>query len=224
MREGALPQSSSMVRSAVRRCVRAGLEQSPVQARLFWRLPAGVAGAALTFDDGPDPEMTPRILDALARRRCRATFFVIGENAARFPEIIRRMAAEGHAIGNHTNTHARCDRVSAAELEWELECSDRAILSALGENAMPPKLFRPPFGALGARRLYQVLRGGRRIALWNRDSRDYLGAPADAIADNGETAQRRDIILLHDRFPATVEALPQLLDSLARRGIPTVLL
>lgn len=222
MREDAL-QLSSVLRSALRRCVRAGLEQSPARARLFWRLPTGVAGAALTFDDGPDAEMTPRILDVLASRRCRATFFVIGENAARFPDLIRRMAAEGHAVGNHTNTHTRCDRLSPAELERELRSSDRAIVSALGEYVVPPRLFRPPFGALGARRLCQVLRGGRRIVLWNRDCRDYLGADAEAVARTGETAQRRDIILLHDRFPATVEALPDLLDSLSRRGIPTVL-
>lgn len=207
-------------RGAARRWVQAGLERSPVAGRLFWRLPAPVPAVALTFDDGPDPQQTPRILDLLAAHGARATFFVIGEHARRCPELVERMLAEGHAVGNHTYSHVSCHRLSAQALHLELKATD-AVLEALGAGSQGG-LFRPPFGEIRTMQVVHLLREGRRVVLWSRDSRDYRAAPAAAIAELGDTLAPRDVVLLHDRFPATLEALPRLLERLADRKLATL--
>ncbi|MFN3652670.1 MAG: polysaccharide deacetylase family protein [Armatimonadota bacterium] len=215
----AQPQPGFRWRSAAKELVRAGVERSPLSGRFFWRLSQPVA--ALTFDDGPDPEQTPRILDLLGEWGAHATFFVLGEAASKHPRLVCRITAEGHAIGNHTYSHAVCRGISAAELRTELAATDAAIREACG---VEPRLFRPPFGAVGLRSLCALARDGRRVALWSQDSRDYRGAGPEEIAAVGAALRPRDILLLHDRFPATVEALPRILRSLRERGVPLVTL
>jgi peptidoglycan/xylan/chitin deacetylase (PgdA/CDA1 family) len=108
------------------------------------RLPADRPVVALTFDDGPDPVFTPQILDVLGARRARATFFVLGERAARHPELIRRMHREGHAVGTHTQRHRlRFHFGSASYVQREIDDAVAVVADLL---PVRPRLFRPPQG------------------------------------------------------------------------------
>ena len=109
----------------------------------IWRGPRERRAVALTFDDGPDPDWTPRVLDVLAREGVRAAFFLIGQRARRAPEIARRIAAAGHDLGNHTWSHRSLWRCGPAHTEREIQDGHTAIADAAGE---PPRFFRPPWG------------------------------------------------------------------------------
>jgi peptidoglycan-N-acetylglucosamine deacetylase len=98
---------------------------------------------AITFDDGPNPSMTPKFLELLARYDARATFFLIGRYARECPELVRELAARGHLVGNHTESHPNLLRTSPADTREELRACQNAIGDALGA---PPRFFRPPFG------------------------------------------------------------------------------
>jgi peptidoglycan/xylan/chitin deacetylase (PgdA/CDA1 family) len=112
---------------------------------VFWRLPPGAAHCALTFDDGPHPEVTPRVLDALAEAGQTATFFVIGRNAEQHPDLLRRIHAEGHAIGLHSHSHSRLFNLSSPGwVRRDLQANGAIISDSIGEP--PPRLFRPPVG------------------------------------------------------------------------------
>jgi peptidoglycan/xylan/chitin deacetylase (PgdA/CDA1 family) len=109
----------------------------------IWRGPRERRAVALTFDDGPDPDWTPRVLDVLAREGVRAAFFLIGQRARRAPEIARRIAGAGHDLGNHTWSHRSLWRCGPAHTEREIQDGHTAIADAAGE---PPRFFRPPWG------------------------------------------------------------------------------
>src|SRR5215207_2203652 len=100
----------------------------------------------LTFDDGPDPEWTPQILDLLRRHQVPATFFVTGVSAASHPWLLRRVAAEGHEVGNHTTTHADIGAASAARADWEIRQTQLVLAGAIGRQSA---LFRPPYSSSG---------------------------------------------------------------------------
>lgn len=208
-------------RSAARLALETALDCTPLAGRLLWRLPATPTGVALTFDDGPDPEITPRVLDVLAEAGARATFFVLGERAERYPDLVRRALAEGHAVGNHTYSHAACRSLGLDEFRKEVDATD-AILESLGAGGRSP--FRPPWGEIRLPQAASLLRAGRRVALWSWNTRDYQQAPPEAIAAAGSAVAARDVLLLHDRFEATAEALPELLERLHARGLKTVTL
>jgi peptidoglycan/xylan/chitin deacetylase (PgdA/CDA1 family) len=109
----------------------------------IWRGPRERRAVALTFDDGPDPDCTPRVLDILAREGVRAAFFLIGQRARRAPEVARRIAGDGHDLGNHTWSHRSLWRCGPAHTEREIQDGHTAIADAAGE---PPRFFRPPWG------------------------------------------------------------------------------
>jgi peptidoglycan/xylan/chitin deacetylase (PgdA/CDA1 family) len=215
---GTGPAWSRVPRRVGRTLLQAAVEHSPLAENLLWRLPASSRGVALTFDDGPDPVQTPALLDTLAAFDAKATFFVVGEAALRQPALIERMVAEGHAVGNHTHTHAICRRTGTFALAEELAEADRA-LRGLGVPGKPA--FRPPFGSIRAGQATRLARAGRRVVLWSVDSHDYRGISAGRIGALGDHLRARDIVLLHDRFPATLEGLPELLQRLADRGLTT---
>ncbi|MGV3721326.1 MAG: polysaccharide deacetylase family protein [Actinomycetota bacterium] len=210
------------LRSLARDAYRFAVERSVMGRHVLWRAP--LAGVALTFDDGPDPVQTPRVLDALAELGARATFFVVGAQADRHPELIRRIQSDGHQLGNHTYSHFHCPELDLGGLMRQIERTDDAVEAALGLELAEPLLFRPPFGELHPRQALYLAMRGRSVAFWSRDSRDYRGATAGEIAALGATLGSRDVLLLHDRFPNTVEALPTLLETLQRRGMRTVTL
>lgn len=158
-----------------------------------WRMAS--AGAHLTFDDGPDPERTPLVLDLLARFGIRATFFVIGERAARAPQLVRRIAAEGHTLGNHSWDHPSMIGLSRIEIRQQLSRCQGVIGSILGTT---PSWVRPPYG----RRDYRFYQESKRLGLvpmlWSVDSWDWLGIGSTSVARRLRRARPGDIVLLHD--------------------------
>lgn len=195
------------------------------------RLPADAAArreVALTFDDGPDPEVTPRVLDLLAAAGARATFFCIGRRAAAHPALVAEIARRGHRIENHSHRHPHLFACyPAAGLRREVERAQDAIEAATGRR---PRLFRAPAG-LRNPLLDRVLhRAGLRLVSWTRRGFDTVGREPRTIARRllqGLTAG--DILLLHDGStvrqggnPLVVEVLPRVLDELAARGLASV--
>ena len=182
---------------------------------------------ALTFDDGPNPTATPRLLDVLASRNVRATFFLIGSFVLKEPALVRRIEAEGHRVGNHTMNHRYLPILSERRIREELSACNHALEDTLGR---PVTLFRPPHGA----RRPAVMRAARELGLetvqWNLIVGDWNPVPAETIytriargmARNRRRGQGTNVVL-HDggqgalgqpRLP-TVEAVERLLDHLA---------
>jgi peptidoglycan/xylan/chitin deacetylase (PgdA/CDA1 family) len=185
---------------------------------------------ALSFDDGPS-QWTPAILDLLAAAGARATFFVLGQSIDGREDVVRRIAAEGHELGNHGYSHRDMRKLSGAEIEEELgSTADR--IEALGLER--PRLVRPPYGQ-GRRRVARVARriGAGSVVLWSIDPADWRST-ADAIVAT-VLAEARDgaIVDLHDGMPlagstssptreATVEAVGRVLAELAGWTFVTV--
>jgi peptidoglycan/xylan/chitin deacetylase (PgdA/CDA1 family) len=174
-------------------------------------LPPGDSSVALTFDDGPHPELTPLLLDVLAARGARATFFVIGGQAAAHPEVVRRMAAEGHTVGHHSWTHTEPATTSARFLLDETRRSREFLEDLLGR---PAPLFRPPHGKLTVAKLLGVWSQGNTVVLWNRDPKDFQMTSAGDLHEwfTANPIRPRDILLLHDTHPHAAAVLPTLLD------------
>jgi peptidoglycan-N-acetylglucosamine deacetylase len=149
--------------------------------------------AALTFDDGPDPDETPPLLDLLARHSAKATFFLIGARAARHPEIVARIAAEGHAIGNHSWDHPSFPRLSGTEIERQLRQAEVAI----GPSAR--RLVRPPYGDQSLASYLHLRRRGGLIVGWSVSVGDWLDDDAGTLAARLRAQLHPGaIVLLHD--------------------------
>jgi peptidoglycan/xylan/chitin deacetylase (PgdA/CDA1 family) len=134
---------------------------------------------ALTFDDGPNPAWTPRLLDVLARRDVRATFFLVGSYAQANPELVRRIAAAGHLIGNHSWSHRNLALASGRSIEEQLSRTSQTLEEITGA---PPRFFRPPFGARRPETLRIATRLGLVPVLWNAMTSDWKNPSADAIS------------------------------------------
>ena len=168
---------------------------------------------ALTFDDGPSAAWTPALLDGLKERGVKATFFLIGENADKNPEIVKRMAEEGHLIGNHTYHHVELTKVSEKEARLELADTSAVIVRITGKE---PEYMRPPFGAW-QRKLEQEIR--MLPVLWTIDPLDWTTENQDEIVNKVVTeAEENDIILLHDCYKSSVEAGLRIIDILQEEG------
>ena len=174
----------------------------------------------LTFDDGPSPEVTPLILNALRRAHVRAVFFVLGEAADRHPALLCQIMAEGHQIGIHGYRHRPFVRLSSHTLQTEVEQTRAAIFRAC-PDAAPVDWVRPPHGFKSLRLLWLARRERWRLAAWSLDSRDYREADAGRVAGIVRRGLRPGaIVLLHDG-PAqavTAEALPLILEELRTQG------
>lgn len=189
---------------------------------------------AITFDDGPDPTWTPKMLDVLKEKNVSATFFVIGLSANRWPELIRREYAEGNEIGNHTYSHPDWEspQLSPTQVRWELNLTERLIESIVGAKSL---LFRPPYGidhqpefAEEVSHLPLAQDMGYIIVGQKVDPNDWsqlspgVPLPADQIVANVlKEAPKGNIILLHDgggNRSQTVIALPKLIDALRAQG------
>ncbi|WP_437589806.1 polysaccharide deacetylase family protein [Sorangium sp. So ce1000] len=172
----------------------------------------------MTFDDGPHPEHTPRLLDLLAERGVRATFFVLGTMARSHPDLVRRLVANGHEIGNHTYTHVSLEKASPQQLRAEVGTT-RALLEDLTGSACT--LFRPPWGKVSARALAQLWSDEHTVVLWSADPRDYaMKSPEAAVAWGAQYRPRTgDIILLHDTSNVTVALVRELIEHTSRQGI-----
>lgn len=168
---------------------------------------------ALTFDDGPSAAWTPTLLDGLKERGVKATFFLIGENADKNPEIVKRMAEEGHLIGNHTYHHVELTKVSENEARLELADTSAVIVRITGKE---PEYMRPPFGAW-QRKLEQEIQ--MLPVLWTIDPLDWTTENQDEIVNKVVTeAEENDIILLHDCYKSSIEAGLRIIDILQEEG------
>ena len=168
---------------------------------------------ALTFDDGPSAVWTPALLDGLKERGVKATFFLIGENADKNPEIVKRMAEEGHLIGNHTYHHVELIKVSENEARLELADTSAVIVRITGKE---PEYMRPPFGTW-QRKLEQDIQ--MLPVLWTIDPLDWTTENQDEIVNKVVTeAEENDIILLHDCYKSSVGAGLRIVDILQEEG------
>lgn len=167
---------------------------------------------ALTFDDGPGPD-TRRLLGILAARQAHATFFVVGQNVAHNPQVVRDEVAAGHEIGNHTWSHRDLTTLKPAEITDQIGRADQAIEAATGFR---PTLVRPPYGAFN-RTVQKTV--DRPLVLWRVDPRDWEHHDSAYVADHiTKHVRPGDVVLMHDIHATTVDAVPQILDTLAGRG------
>ena len=176
---------------------------------------------AMTFDDGPHPVNTPRLLNILAARNIKATFYVIGNSVNQNPGVLRRTVAEGHEIGNHSQTHPLLSKLGDSQLRQEMQRCEDAIGRASGVR---PRTMRPPYGGLLQRQRELVLNEfGYPTILWSVDPLDWKRPGASVIANriiSGTSAG--GIVLAHDLHAQTVDSMPQALDGLLRRGFKFV--
>jgi peptidoglycan/xylan/chitin deacetylase (PgdA/CDA1 family) len=172
---------------------------------------------AMTFDDGPSAENTPRLLEMLKQRNIKATFFLIGQNVAANPDLVRRILAEGHEIGNHSWTHPQLSKLSDQRVSSEITKTQDAIKDASG---FTPTLLRPPYGAITPRqREWIENQFGLSVILWSVDPFDWKRPGASVITQRILTQARPGaIILSHDIHKQTVDAMPATLDGLIRKG------
>jgi peptidoglycan/xylan/chitin deacetylase (PgdA/CDA1 family) len=176
---------------------------------------------AMTFDDGPHPQNTPRLLDMLRARNIKATFYVIGRSVENYPQIVRRIVAEGHEIGNHTYTHRNLTKLSDSEVLRELTRTKDAIVAASG---VQPRTMRPPYGALLQRQRSMIHSDfGYPTILWSVDPRDWQRPGVSVVTSRILTnAHNGAIILAHDLHSPSVDAMPATLDGLLRKGFKFV--
>ncbi|MGB8800444.1 MAG: polysaccharide deacetylase family protein [Candidatus Acidiferrales bacterium] len=155
-----------------------------------------VSRMAITFDDGPNPGVTPSLLELLERYKVTATFFLIGRRVRAFPGLAREIASRGHAIGNHTETHSSLTFLSAGRIAEELQRCDDAIMEATGKS---PRWMRPPFGYRSPL-LDSIVRrrGGAGVAMWNLAARDWRTYSPEPVIQRLRRARGGDIVLLHD--------------------------
>jgi peptidoglycan/xylan/chitin deacetylase (PgdA/CDA1 family) len=171
---------------------------------------------ALTFDDGPGP-YTARLLETLKRHSARATFFVVGRNAAAYPRLLRRMTAENHQIGNHTYDHADLATLSTAGIHREIRRTQQIVHRATGRW---PVVVRPPYGATNSKVNHAV---GLPEIMWKGDTLDWLHRNSGRVRRSVlKLAGRNAIILVHDIRQTTVAAMPATLNGLIKRGYTLV--
>lgn len=174
---------------------------------------------ALTFDDGPSPGVTDRVLTELQKRHLRATFFLIGAKVDASPQLARRIVDEGHDVANHTYTHPRLSGLSDSAVEQQLSRAQDAILRATG---VTPVWFRPPYGAFRREQGALAAKLGLGVAYWSVDPKDWSQPGSATITQRVLSAsQAGSIILLHDLHPQTAEAVPAIFDGLIERAFTT---
>ena len=177
---------------------------------------------ALSFDDGPDARWTPHVLDILAQAGVRATFFVVGRRALAQSALVCRIAAQGHALGNHSFSHRHPWTMLPSAARAEVRDGAAAIADIVGRA---PEFFRPPHGRLRRCMLEEAERGGQALVLWSRSAVDW-GPLGDArgIARRLGATRAGDVVLMHDggyginRPAELVKVLPGFLAQLGRLG------
>ncbi|HWB07555.1 MAG TPA: polysaccharide deacetylase family protein [Verrucomicrobiales bacterium] len=172
---------------------------------------------AMTFDDGPAAQNTPRLLDMLTARGIKATFFTVGQNAQRYPQIIRRIVADGHELANHTWTHPWLSKMRDEAVRSELQRSRDALVSISGAE---PRMYRPPYGAITARQKEWIMNEfGYPTIFWSVDCGDSRTKNPAAIRSRILTDTCPGaIILVHDLHSWSVDAMPGTLDGLMAKG------
>ncbi|MBO1004047.1 polysaccharide deacetylase family protein [Pseudogracilibacillus auburnensis] len=175
---------------------------------------------AFTFDDGPDERYTPEILDVLKKHDVKATFFLLGTRVDKYPEVVKRIHEEGHAIGNHTYWHPELTKKpdGVASLVWETNKNEQAIESVIG---LKTNLFRAPYGAINGEMIEKLKEMNYQAVGWSIDSEDWKGLSKNKIKHNVISGLHPgSIVLMHSagRVPGTPEALDELLRYLKTNG------
>jgi len=189
-------------------------------ARIIWK---GIASrqVALTFDDGPSPGVTDKILEILKKEKVKANFFVIGRKAEKNPDLLRRIAEGGHEIGNHSYNHSRTSWINEKKLQKEVRRTSELISSITG---LPVFLFRPPYGKIDRHKRKLLEKQGYNIILWSIGADDCyregrgIRPPKSIIWRVVSRVRGGDIVLLHDNSRQIVEALPGMIKQLKRKG------
>ncbi|MEU7586207.1 polysaccharide deacetylase family protein [Micromonospora sp. NPDC049230] len=191
---------------------------------VVWSVPTGQRLVALTFDDGPAPQWTPMVLDALAQHRVPATFFLVGSQAKRHADVVRGRLA-GHEVGNHSWQHRDLAQMDAAEVYDDLSRSHDAIADATGSA---PQLVRPPYGHLGGAVLHAAARLNYRLVLWSLQmvEREFPDDPAGHARRITTEVRPGTIVLGHDvgdrRRLVALRGLPDMINGLRARGFTFV--
>ncbi|EOH95629.1 hypothetical protein UAW_01978 [Enterococcus haemoperoxidus ATCC BAA-382] len=168
---------------------------------------------SLTFDDGPNPETTPRLLDILKEKGVKATFFMLGQNVVKHESLVQRVAQEGHEVASHSYSHPQLTGLDAQRVKDEVQKTDKAIYHAIGKL---PTDFRPPYGAVN-KDVAAII--GKPIIQWSVDSQDWQSHNAQAIIKRiDDTAYNDTIVLMHDIHPETVDAVATVIDHLRGEG------
>lgn len=192
------------------------LHNGGINTHVIWAGSAQHKNVALTFDDGPNAKYTPQVLKVLDEHKVRATFFLIGREAQRHPELVRQIDLAGHEIGNHTYSHVRLPQIPSQAIKPELEKTREVVLEVTGKNTI---LFRPPWGFLDSRSLAELALRKFAIVLWSVDSRDWSRPGARVIAHNVlSKTQAGSIILCHDDHEQILGALPEIIKGLKEQG------
>ncbi len=176
---------------------------------------------AMTFDDGPHPQNTPRLLDILRARNVKATFYVIGRSVDLYPQVVRRTVAEGHEVGNHSHTHRLLTKLGDSELRSEMQRCRDAVSRAAGVRM---RTMRPPYGGLLQRQRELVMAEfGYPTILWAVDPLDWK-RPGPSVVTSRILSNTTPgaIVLAHDLHAPTVDAMPATIDGLLRRGFQFV--
>ena len=168
---------------------------------------------ALTFDDGPKAQTTNQLLDILAAQQVKATFFMLGSSARQYPEVVKRAASEGHEIGSHSNVHNNLRSMAPDAIKTDIHEADKSIYLAGGQL---PKILRPPYGAINSQGA-QVI--DKAIIQWNIDSRDWELRNTPLIVQHVlQTVQPGSIILMHDIYQTTIDAVTPIIEQLRAKG------
>ncbi|MBF0499106.1 MAG: polysaccharide deacetylase family protein [Candidatus Riflebacteria bacterium] len=176
----------------------------------------------LTFDDGPHPINTPYILDVLKHLDLKAIFFVVGTNVRKYPDIVRRIYAEGHTIGNHTFYHPNLCHCTEERITKEIRDTNELIRQITG---IKPTLFRPPYGGINHRVLETLKQEGMSVMLWSVDPGDWRNRNINKTVENLKRqlafnhGGRGGIVLLHDTLPSSAHALEPFLTALIQEGL-----
>lgn len=187
---------------------------------IAWRGARTSRAVALTFDDGPDPNFTQPVLDLLKRFDARATFFLVGERVQEHPDLVRQIIAAGHEVGSHSYRHESYKGKSLRWIADEMKRNWNCLKPLVGERSRC-EIFRPPYGTLSFRLLLWVSFHRVRIVLWSKDPEDFshhTGAEILRYFDE-RPARAGDILLLHDKSQATLDALGPLMGLVKGQGL-----
>ena len=176
---------------------------------------------ALTFDDGPHPSLTPKALDILSRHGAKGTFFMLGQNAARYKSVVARAAAEGHELGVHTWSHIKMNSSSRAKVDSEIDRTQKTIAEVSG---VKPRVMRPPYGATNKTLVdHMYNRYGMASIMWDVDTLDWRKPGVDKVISTAvNNARPGSIILVHDIHATTLAALEGIVTGLQARGFQLV--
>jgi len=170
----------------------------------------------LTFDDGPHPYYTRKLLDILKEHHVHATFFLVGKQIEKYPDLAQAIARDGHEFGNHTYNHYNLTTLSTSEIIKELEQTRHALGKSTGKNT---RWFRPPGGNYNDRVIHTARSCGHTMVLWDVMPRDHLHVEPDTLLHHVlQNTSDGDIILLHSGIDSTIACLPRLIEALQSRG------